>query len=66
MQLHEQRVINEKEELDIKRRSLLNFLHTPTFANLPEEEGNLLVDQVDAMANYSRILTKRISLFKET
>lgn len=64
MQPHEQRVIDERKELDTRLGSLVNFLHTDTFANLPDIDRDLLMEQSTAMMNYSRILSKRISIFK--
>lgn len=66
MQPHEARVVNEKNELDIKANALRAFFGTSTYDNLSDEEKLLLVKQLNAMTTYSDILDSRIKLFGRT
>lgn len=63
MQPHQQRVVDEKAELDEKLVKLSAFLDTPIFAGLDEVEQRWLRNQAAAMALYSNILTDRIAAF---
>lgn len=60
---HQQRVIDEKKELDTKLTALKAFFDTPIFKGLDEVNQNLLSSQEVAMEEYSQILAERISLF---
>jgi hypothetical protein len=60
---HQQRVLDEKRELDEKRGKLTAFQVTPLFASLPGEERDRLVRQLAAMTTYSDILSDRIAAF---
>jgi hypothetical protein len=59
----QQRVIDEKAELDIKINALANFLDVSTRPCLPEEDLEDLVLQYGTMQEYSKILERRISRF---
>ena len=63
-QPHEQRVIDEKADLDARAAKLAAFLSTETFAGLPLEDQRLLALQHDLMSAYSDILGSRIARFK--
>jgi len=63
MQPHQQRVVDEKAELDERLRKLMTFTITPTFAGLDEAERNRLARQAETMAKYSEILGARIAAF---
>ncbi|SDC66662.1 hypothetical protein SAMN05428966_10271 [Massilia sp. PDC64] len=63
MQPHQQRVVDEKAELDDKRSKLLNFTGTTVFTGLDAEERRRLLNQLDAMDVYSDILGERIAAF---
>lgn len=63
MEPHQERVINEKSELDDKIGKLVPFLKTRIFAGLPEEEKDRLSRQIGVMQQYSDILNERISAF---
>ena len=64
IQPHQQRVIDEKTELDDKRGKLRDFIElSPIFPNLPDAERILLVRQESCMAEYTEILTERIAAF---
>ncbi len=66
MQPYQQRVIEEKRELDDKKQRLKQFLKGPTFATLGEEEQVRMNQQLCAMDSYSAILGERIAAFKPT
>lgn len=64
MQPHEQRVIDEKEELDEKLAKLIAFTGaSPIFASLPLADQELLCEQRTVMSRYSDILEQRIARF---
>lgn len=64
MQLHEQRVIYEKRELDEKIIKLSAFISSsPLFRGLPQIDQSLLRDQRETMILYSDILSVRIGRF---
>lgn len=60
---HQQRVVDEKTELDAKRERLLSFLNTDTFRGLDQAEKDRLRTQHAVMGLYSDILHQRISAF---
>ncbi len=61
---HQQRVVDEKNELDIKAKALSNFIGlNPTFETLDADEQERLKEQNDVMWQYSEILGKRIAAF---
>lgn len=63
MQLHQQRVVMEKDELDAKLAKLNAFFATGTYNALPVEEQDRLARQSVAMTDYSVILGERIAAF---
>jgi len=64
MQPHQQRVVDEKAELDTKAKALSEFIGTnPVFETLPQDEQNRLREQCEVMWQYSEILGKRIAAF---
>lgn len=64
MKPHQQRVIDEKTELDIKATTLNNFIGTsPIFETLDEAEQERLKEQNDLMCKYSELLGARIAAF---
>lgn len=63
MQPHEQRVIDEREELADKLGKLSTFAAGETFAGLPEVDQVLLAGQRDVMSAYLKILDRRIARF---
>lgn len=68
LQLHLQRVVTEKAELDEKIDKLAAFIETfdkpfSVFAMLPEPERQRLYAQRRAMVTYSAILGERIAAF---
>lgn len=60
---HQQRVIDEKADLDEKLAKLAAFFGTPTFARLDQAEQRRLYTQKDAMQDYSDVLAERIGAF---
>jgi hypothetical protein len=63
LQPHQQRVVDEKRDLDEKLAKLIPFFDTPIFAGLSEEEKQRLIHQEAAMQEYSTILGERIAVF---
>ena len=65
LQPHQQRVVDEKAELDEKLGKLHDFIQkNPIFKTLPEDEQKRLQRQDLVMAEYSQILGERIEVFK--
>ena len=60
---YQQRVVDEKTELDEKREKLFAFLNIELFCSLDQSEKDLLLSQYEAMGIYSDILRQRISAF---
>jgi len=66
IQPHQQRVINEKAELDKKAIALSEFIGTnPVFETLPQDERVRLREQCEIMWQYSEILGERIAAFTD-
>lgn len=63
MQEFQQRVIDEKKELDEKRGKLSSFLTTDIFRHLPGTERERLLRQSYLMSQYSIVLGERIGAF---
>lgn len=65
MEDFQQKVIDEKTELDSKITKLRYFvmIDNDTFKELPKREQRLLKDQLNAMNYYSSILKERIKGF---
>ena len=64
MQPHQQRVVDEKAELDKKARDLSAFIGlNPIFETLDAAEQERLKEQNDIMWQYSEILGTRIAAF---
>ncbi|TDS82619.1 hypothetical protein [Comamonas sp. JUb58] len=62
---HQQRVVDEKRELDEKLQKLTAFINSEKFAEIvkDEDERGRLVCQEDVMKDYSAILDERIAAF---
>jgi len=60
---HQQRVITEQDELDIKLIALSKFFDTELFFSLQDVEQSLLRKQYGYMQRYSSVLSERISNF---
>ncbi len=63
MKPHEQRVVDERNELKVKLTKLNDFRKTDTFNNLPGVDQDLLDAQAEVMGEYIDILDERISRF---
>lgn len=63
MMPHQQRVVEEKAELDSKLANLIPFLSSDTCHALPFDERSRLKRQADVMREYSGILGERIAAF---
>lgn len=64
LQPHQQRVVQEKTELDSKMDKLSAFVDTPVFASLPEAEKERLARQLYHMGQYREVLFERIAAFE--
>jgi hypothetical protein len=65
MQPHQQRVVDEKAELDDKMDKLDKFIsHNDLFLKLPLDEQARLVEQYRYMERYSDVLHRRIEAFQ--
>jgi hypothetical protein len=61
---HQQRVVDEKKELDIKGHALSLFIsQSPIFTTLDPAEQERLKLQNDIMWQYSEVLDERIAAF---
>jgi hypothetical protein len=61
---HQKRIIDEKAELDFRRKELHEFIDkNPVFQKLPPEEKYRLSAQESVMGIYSSILGERIAAF---
>ena len=61
---YQNRVVEEKLQLDIKIKALGDFCNTPIFNSLPAEEFRMLNEQFVIMEALSTILGDRIAAFK--
>lgn len=61
---HQQRVVDEKKNLDENLSKLVSFINeNPIFPKLPDAEQDRLTRQVEVMSEYSQILGQRIAAF---
>jgi hypothetical protein len=63
MEPYQDRVLNEKAELDSRLARLQAFLNRPTFNELAIDEQERLRRQAAVMQEYSEILAARIEHF---
>jgi hypothetical protein len=66
MQAHQQRVVDEKQELDSRLEKLLVFIDAGNgkiFSGLVTEERQRLTTQARIMKEYSDVLADRIAAF---
>ncbi len=63
MKPYQQRVCDEKEELDEKIVKLKEFMNSDVYAELLAVEQGLLMVQLVAMDNYFNVLGRRIECF---
>lgn len=64
MKPYQDRVVIEKTELDSKIKRLKTFMDTDTFWKLAPDERIRLLQQSQAMENYSYIIGERIKAFE--
>lgn len=64
LQPHQQRVVDEKRELDERLEKLNAFFRTPTFHGLDGVEQGRLGRQAGIMMQYSAVLAERIAAFQ--
>ncbi|WP_337918720.1 crAss001_48 related protein [Vibrio cholerae] len=64
MEPHQQRVVEEKKELDSKIEKLNTFIDGQVFKKLDNEDKKLLIKQLHEMKAYSRTLGCRIRRFE--
>ena len=62
-QPHQQRVVDEKTELDAKLDKLVAFFEMPMFKTIQIEEQMRLAKQCEYMSLYSQVLGDRIDAF---
>ena len=60
---HQQRVVDEKAELDERLAKLDTFTHTAAFERLDGDERSRLLEQANLMTRYSAVLRERIAAF---
>ena len=60
---HQQRVVEELEELTAKLDKLWNFIYGEVFKTLSIEDQNLLTEQASYMVRYVGVLVRRINKF---
>ena len=60
---HQQRVVDEKAELDERFAKLNAFTLTATFERLDGDERSRLLEQANLMTKYSAVLRARIAAF---
>ena len=64
MQPQQQRVVDEKTELDTKAKALSEFIgNSPIFETFDPDEQERMKEQNDVMWQYSEILGARIAAF---
>lgn len=64
MSPHQQRVVDERADLDAKRERLAAFMAGPVFAELDSRERQRMRVQARAMTEYSTALRERIEAFE--
>lgn len=62
---HVDRMLIEKEALESKIKGLANFAKTPAFGSLAIREQKLMLEQHQAMNDYSWLLGQRIRIAQE-
>ena len=65
MKPYQERVIKEYEEIFERHSKLAAFIESDDFHKVDPQERELLYDQGIAMLMYSRVLQKRIALWRK-
>jgi hypothetical protein len=63
LQPHQQRVVDEKNELSERLAKLLGFFQGPIFPTLSDAERSRLRNQARFMDGYAAVLEERIAAF---
>ena len=63
LQPHQQRVVDEKDEVSDRLSKLLSFFQTPMFESLSEAERSRMRNQARFMDGYAAVLEERIAAF---
>lgn len=63
LQPYQQRVIDEKAELDVKIQKLTEFLSSDKSESVEADEKDRMKWQLDIMEDYSEVLGERIANF---
>lgn len=63
LQPHQQRVVEERTELETKLGKLQTFITGPKFRDIPDAEQGRLVLQHHIMNSYALVLEQRIAAF---
>ena len=63
LKAHEQRVVDEKDQLKEKLEKLIEFIQNGQPSFIDNKNWGLLKEQADAMNHYYAILISRIELF---
>lgn len=64
LQPHEERVVQERNELNEKLEKLSHFMDkTAVYIDLPKRDKELLIAQENIMVQYQQILNERIGRF---
>lgn len=66
LQPHQQRVVEEKDQLSERLSKLVAFFQTPMFGTLSEAERSRLRNQARFMDGYAAVLEERIAAFNPT
>jgi hypothetical protein len=61
---HQQRVVDEKTDLDDKLDRLITFFDTTIYKSLHIDEQARLAQQCEYMSKYSQVLGERITAFQ--
>ena len=59
---HDQRLLEEREQLNEKVTKLLEFMSTDAFTKIDEKQQRLLEEQHPLMSGYLSVLDERIAL----
>lgn len=65
MQDYQERVVDEKKELDGRLERLASFIDSESFSSIDIAERSRLLNQSIHMRNYSQVLCDRIANFKD-
>lgn len=63
---YQERVVEEKTDLDDKINKLRIFMASNAFKAVYAAEQDRLQEQLDVMCQYSRVLAERIAAFKDS